>query len=154
MNKFHNLRSVTLLPWSGASLIAQLVKSLPAMQETLVWFLGREDLGRSPGEGIGYPLQYFGASLVAQMVKNPPAVQKTWVQLLGWEDPLEKGNVTHTHSSILAWRIPWTVYSMGSQRVRHDLVHFTLLPTKSTANSSAQFYLPLGLKIHFNFPCL
>ena len=118
MNKFHNLRSVTLLPWSGASLIAQLVKSLPAMQETLVWFLGREDLGRSPGEGIGYPLQYFGASLVAQMVKNPPAVQKTWVQLLGWEDPLEKGNVTHTHSSILAWRIPWTVYSMGSQRVR------------------------------------
>ena len=43
----------------------------------------------------------------AQMVKNLPAMQETWVQFLGWEDPLEKG--TATHSSILAWRIPWTV---------------------------------------------
>ena len=43
--------------------------------------------GRSPGEGIGYPLQYSWASLVAQMVKNPPAMQETWVQSLGWEDP-------------------------------------------------------------------
>ena len=64
-------------------------------------------LGRSPGEGIGYPLQYSWASLVAQLVKNPPAMQETWVQSLGWEDPLEKGKATH--SSILAWRIPWTV---------------------------------------------
>ena len=63
--------------------------------------------GRSPGEGIGYPLQYFGASLVAQLVKNLPAMQETPVRFLGWEDPLEKGKVTH--SSILAWRIPWTV---------------------------------------------
>ena len=47
------------------------------------------------------------ASLVAQLVKNPPAKQETWVQSLGWKDPLEKG--TATHSSILAWRIPWTV---------------------------------------------
>ena len=46
-------------------------------------------------------------SLVAQLVKNPPAVQETWVRSLGWEDPLEKGKATH--SSILAWRIPWTV---------------------------------------------
>ena len=46
-------------------------------------------------------------SLVAQLVKNPPAMQKTWVPSLGGEDPLEKGKVTH--SSILAWRIPWTV---------------------------------------------
>ena len=44
--------------------------------------------------------------LVAQMVKNPPAMQETWVQSLGWEDPLEKGMATH--SSIRAWRIPWT----------------------------------------------
>ena len=64
-------------------------------------------LGRSPGEGIGYPLQYSWASLVAQMVKNLPAMWETWVQSLGWEDPLEKGKATH--SSILAWRIPWTV---------------------------------------------
>ena len=47
--------------------------------------------GRSPGGGIGYPLQYSWASVVAQMVKNPPAMWETWVQSLGWEDPLEKG---------------------------------------------------------------
>ena len=47
------------------------------------------------------------ASLVAQLVKNPPAMRETWVRSLGWEDPLEKGKATH--SSILAWRIPWTV---------------------------------------------
>ena len=63
--------------------------------------------GRSPGEGIGYPLEYSWASLVAQTVKNPPAIWETWVQPLGWEDPLEKGMATH--SSILAWRIPRTV---------------------------------------------
>ena len=74
--------------------------------------------GRSAGEGIGYSLQCSWASLVAQLVKNPPAMQETWVQSLGWEDPLEKGKATH--SSILAWRIPWTVYSMGWQRVGHD----------------------------------
>ena len=50
--------------------------------------------GRSAGEGIGYPLQYW-ASLVAQVVKNPPATPMTWVQSLGWEDPLEKGTTTH-----------------------------------------------------------
>ena len=82
---------------------------------------------RSPGEGNGNPLQYSclensmdrGAwwatahgvtftlgALVAQMVKNMPAMQETWVQSLGWEDPLEKGMATH--SSIFAWRIPWT----------------------------------------------
>ena len=47
-------------------------------------------LGRSPGKGIGYPLQYSWASLVAQKVKNP-SMRETWVQSLGWEDPLEKG---------------------------------------------------------------
>ena len=48
-------------------------------------------LGRSAGEGIGYPLQYYWVSLVAQMVKNPPVMWETWVRSLGWEDPLEKG---------------------------------------------------------------
>ena len=61
-------------------------------------------LGRSAGEGIGYPSQYSWTSLVAQMVKNLPTVRETWVQSLGWKDPLEKGMATH--SSILAWRIP------------------------------------------------
>ena len=80
-------------------------------------------LGRSPGEGTGYPLQYSWASLVVQMVKNPLVMQETWVRSLGWEDPLEKG--TATHFSILAWRIPWTeepggLQSMGSQRVGLD----------------------------------
>ena len=54
-----------------------------------------------------YPLQNSWASLVAQLVKNLPAVRETWVQSLGWGDPLEKGKATH--SSILAWRIPWTL---------------------------------------------
>ena len=56
--------------------------------------------------------------LIAQLIKNPPAMLETWVQSLGWEDTLENGKVTH--SSILAWRNPWTVYYMGSQGVRHD----------------------------------
>ena len=47
------------------------------------------------------------ASLVAQLVMNPPAMWETWVQFLGWEDPLEKGKAVH--SSILAWRTPWTI---------------------------------------------
>ena len=55
---------------------------------------------------------------MAELVKNPPAMRETWVQSLGWEDPPEKGKATH--SSILAWRIPWTVWFMGSQRVGHD----------------------------------
>ena len=60
---------------------------------------------------------------MAQTVKNPPAMQETWVRSLGWEDPLEKGMATH--SSILAWRIPWTeepgrLQLMGLQRVGHN----------------------------------
>ena len=61
-------------------------------------------LGRSSGEGIGYPLQYSWASLVTQLVKNPPTLRETWVQSLGWEDPLEKEKANH--SSILTWRNP------------------------------------------------
>ena len=97
-----------------ASLIAQLVKNPPAMQETPVR-LARS--GRSADDGIGYPVQCSPASLVAQLVKNPPAMRESWVWSLGWEDPLEKGKATH--SSVLAWRIPWTVWSMGSQIVGH-----------------------------------
>ena len=79
--------------------------------------------GQSPGEGIGYSLQYSWASLVAQMVKNPPAMQETWIPSLGWEDPLEKEMATH--SSLLAWRIPmdrraWRATVHGVARVGHD----------------------------------
>ena len=88
------------------------------------------DSGLIPGSGrptvarISYPPQYSWASFVAQLVKNLPTVRETWVRSLVWEDPLEKGKATQ--SSILAWRISWTVESMGSQRVGHDWVTFTL----------------------------
>ena len=67
-------------------------------------------------------LLFAWASLVAQMVKNLPAKWETWIRSLDWEDPLGKGMATH--SSIPAWRIPWTeelggLQSMGSQRVSH-----------------------------------
>ena len=62
------------------------------------------------------------ASLMAQMIKNPSTMQETWLRFLGWEDLLEKGMAIH--SSLLAWRIPWTeepgeLQFMGSQRVGH-----------------------------------
>ena len=78
-----------------------MVKSLPANAEDPGLIPGS---GSSPGEGIGYPLQYSWASLVAQMIKIPPEMLETCIQSLGWEDPLEKGMATH--SSILACRIP------------------------------------------------
>ena len=73
------------------------------------------------GEGGIYVDIY--TSLIAQLVKNPPAVRETRVRSLGWEDALEKEMAAH--SSILAWKIPWTaepgrLLSMGSQRVGHD----------------------------------
>ena len=68
---------------------------------------------------------------MAQLVKNPPAMWETWVWSLGWEDPLEKGKATH--SSILAWRIPW-IKSMGSQRVRQDWANFTHLKIENYVN--------------------
>ena len=73
----------------------------------------------------------LGASLVAQMVKRLPAMQETRVRSLGWEDLLEKEMATH--SSILAWKIPWMeeagrLQSMGSQRVGHDFT-FTFMKT-------------------------
>ena len=71
-------------------------------------------LGSSPGEGIGYPLQYSWASLVPQTVKNPPAMREAWVLSLGWEDPVEEGMAT-----VLLGDSPWTeepggLQSMGS----------------------------------------
>ena len=57
----------------------------------------------------------YGASLVAQCVKNPPTMRETWIHSLGWEDPLEEGMAIH--SSILAWRIPWTEEPGGLQSI-------------------------------------
>ena len=83
-----------------ASLVAQLVKNLPEMQDILVRFLGQED----PLRRDRLPTPVFMVFPVVQPVKNLPAMLETWVQSLRWEDPLEE--VMATHSSILAWRIP------------------------------------------------
>ena len=76
----------------------------------------------SPKKNSLHPLGAVLMSLVAQMVKSLPAMQETWVRSLAWEDPLEKEMATH--STILAWKIPWMdepgrLQSMGSQRVGH-----------------------------------
>ena len=71
---------------------------------------------------IFFPQQSREASLIAQLVKTRPAMQETSVPFLGWEDPLEKGKATH--SRILAWRIPWTVQSVGSDTTEQLSLHF------------------------------
>ena len=63
------------------------------------------------------------ASLVAHLGKNPRALQETWVQSVGWEDPLEEGKATH--SSILAWRIPWTIHGVAKSPTQLSSFHFT-----------------------------
>ena len=70
-----------------------------------------------------------GASLVAQMVKNLPAMQETLVRSLGWEDPLEKEMATH--SSILAWRIPWTEEDRKSTRLNSSHVRKSRMPSSA-----------------------
>ena len=80
--------------------------------------------GKSAREGIGYPLQYSWASLAAQLVKSLPAMWEAWVWTLGWEDPLEKGMATH--SSILASRIPWSVYSPCGHKESDTTKRFSL----------------------------
>ena len=82
--------------------------------------------GRSAGEGIGYPFQYSWVSPVAHLVKNLPVMRKTWVRSLGWEDPLEKEKAIH--SSILAWRIPWTVHGIAKSRTQLSLSLFHFPP--------------------------
>ena len=114
----------TLTGWIGASLVAQWWTICLPMQETRIWSVVQED---STCLEATTPMShnYWGCALepgqvflVAQMVKNLSAMQETQVLSLGWEDPLEKG--MFTHSSILAWRIPWTeepgrIQSMGPQ---------------------------------------
>ena len=114
---YHRLARIIYL-W--ASLLVQLVKEYVCNAGDPGSIPGSE---RSPGEGMGDPLQYSWASLVAQSVKNPSAMRETWVQSLAWEDPLEGGMATHF--SIPAWRISMTEVPSGFQsielqRVRHD----------------------------------
>ena len=112
--------------------MAQLVKNLPAMQDTWVQSLGGKDpmlkematlsnilaweipWMEEPGslqsmglQRVGYNLATKWASLIAQLIKNPSAMKETLVRFLGQEDSLEKRKATHF--SILAWRIPWTI---------------------------------------------
>ena len=124
-----------VFPWPlpGALSVGDLLLSkillMPRDKPTHLWSINlwprRQRIPRSQGE----------CSLVAQMVKNLPAMWETWVQSLGQEDPLEEG--TATHSSILAWRIPWTeelgrLQFTDSQRGGHDWVTnaFTLKEAK------------------------
>ena len=96
----------------------------------------------------------FRASLVSQMVKNLPAMQETQVQSLGLEDSLEEE--METHSSILAWEIPWKedlggLQSMGSQRVRHDWATFTCIgcfQAFATTNNTA-----VNIRYILHFTC-
>ena len=87
-----------------------------------------------------YPLQgasqLFGASLVAQTVKNLPAMWENWVRSLGQEDPLEKAMCTH--SSILAWRIPWTEKPGGLQSIRCKESDMTEQLTHSLFNKTLE----------------
>ena len=97
--RIHKLifRKISHMWW--AFLIAQLIENWPVMQETLVQFLGREDLLEKG--------KVTHASLLGLPYGSAGKESACHVGDLGWEDPLEKG--TATHSSILAWRIPWTV---------------------------------------------
>ena len=100
-------------------------------------------LERSAGEGNSW------ASCVAQLVKNLPAMQETWAQSLGWEDPLEEGIAIH--SSILAWRIPWTeepvrLQSMGLQRVGHGCLGHGVWAVNSTRETLKALVLSVTLR--------
>ena len=102
--------------------------------------------GSSPGEGIGYPLQYSRASLVAQTIKNPPAMWDTWVQSLGWEDRLEESKATHF--SILAWRIPM---DRGTRWVTfHEFTESDATEWLNTAQHISS-KLPINRKTRYHF---
>ena len=94
------------------------------------------------------------ASWVAQTAKNLPAMRDTWARSLGWEEPLKEG--VATHSSVLAWRIPWTeerggLQTMGSQRVGHDWAAnaFTPYPIQSHFWRSCPHPYPFSSFHHF-----
>ena len=81
--------------------------------------------GRSPGEGIGYPLQDSWASLIAQLVKNPPAMRETWVQSLGWEDSPGEGKGCPFQYSGLENSIDCIVHGVAKSWTQLSDFHFT-----------------------------
>jgi len=116
-----------------ASLIAQLVKNLPAMRETPFQFLGRED-SLEKGEGIGYSLQYSWASLVAQLVKNLPAM---WETIPGLERSSGEGNGYPLQSSGLENSVDCIVHAASRSRTRLIL---TFLVTYSQSSFNEFFF--------------
>ena len=104
---FHLMFSVCHQYTAQASLRPQLVKNLPAMQETWVQFLFDSWVGKILWRRDRLPIPVFQGFPLAQLIKNLPAMQETWVGSPGWKEHLEKGKATHC--SVLAWRIPWTV---------------------------------------------
>ena len=105
----HGIFQARILEWVAFSFSrgSSQPRDLPHCRQTLL-----------PSEPPGKPLVSFPCGLSGKKKKNSPAMWETWVHSLGWEDPLEKEKATH--SSLLAWRIPWTVQFMGSQRVGHN----------------------------------
>ena len=92
-------------------------------------------LGRSSGEGIGYPLQYSWASLAVQLVKNLPAMRETWVRSLGWDDPLEKGKATPVF-----WPGEfYGLYSSGGRKELDTTERLSLFFMTSLTNSEGFF---------------
>ena len=107
--------------WASIKGVTNVLNELPSLEKPLVPITDLLVLMYLDGTFGSLSPSFFpslGASLVAQLVKNRPAMLETWVRSLSCEDLLEKGKATHC--SILAWRIPWTAQSTGSQRVRHD----------------------------------
>ena len=108
------------------------------------------ELGRAPGEGIGYPLQYSWALLVAQMVKNPPAMQETWVRFLGWEDPLEEAWQPIPYSSLENPHGQWRLASYSSLLSHKESDMTERLSTKHT--HFVDFFLSKHLSQLLKFP--
>ena len=79
-------------------------------------------LGRSAGEGVGYPLQYSWASLVAQLVKSLPAMRETWIRSLGWDNPLEEGKAIPT---LVSW--PGEFYGLAKSQTHLSSFHFQVI---------------------------
>ena len=105
-----------------SSLVAQMLKNLTVIYRG-PWF--DSWVGKICWRGIGYSHQYSWAFWVAQLVKNSPTMQETCVQSLDWENPLENG--PGSHSSTLAWRIPWTGHGVTKSQTRLSDFHYTTL---------------------------